>query len=129
MNKWLAVPFLFAGCLVSPVLADCRIQGPEVWTGGIFTLDNCDGCEFERYFVTTGNAACRDRLAFLYGVRRIAITVRPHNGKAGTSENSYAYQPNPGFVGEDRFTVRVEYLDRVGKVLSSRLNVRVVARP
>lgn len=75
---------------------------------------------------TTCTSALRPGTVFLLG---LAIASPSQHGVAGTgSRYQYAYNPRPGFVGRDRFVLRIDY-DFRGARGATRVNVDVDVVP
>ena len=80
--------------------AGCQIQHYRIRIGETTTA----------YWTTDGSPCVSNfRLAPTSRYRSLTIDSKPSHGFAGRSGvDSIAYRPNPGFKGDDIFTVRIE---------------------
>ena len=74
----------------------------------------CNGCRYEGSMVVTRDTACERPYRPYSGGRAVEIVSnrivqRARHGIAGASGNTFAYQPQKGYVGTDDFLVEVAY--------------------
>jgi len=100
------------GLLATAARADCAMPGFN--PSGIF----CKGCRYEGVIGMSRDEIC-ERAYRTLGLSNSTVTPvqivsnrilqRARHGIAGASENTIAYAPTKGFVGEDEFVVEVNY--------------------
>src|SRR5258707_292592 len=65
-------------------------------------------------------------------IKTVRIARNPSHGRAGVLRlSTWAYQPDPDFVGQDEFTVAIDYEKRgtLGKIVTAILNIEVTVQP
>jgi hypothetical protein len=91
--------------------------------GGRFRF--CDNCDSHVTFYTKKNTACRQPYSIAGGrggVFSQKVIKRPRGLYGTANTTSGAYQPPPGYIGEDYFEVQIEY-ERSGTRYTTILKV------
>jgi hypothetical protein len=76
----------------------------------------CDNCDTVVTFYTTKSVVCRQNYFIAGGIGAVfsqKVTKRPRGIYGTANQTAGAYQPPPGYVGDDYFEVVVKY-DRSG---------------
>jgi hypothetical protein len=85
----------------------------------------CDGCSVSVQVRTKKNTACEIRYFTRSGaVLGHRVTKRPRGIYGIANLTSAAYQPSPGFVGNDYFEVEIRY-EKAGTTFSTTIKASV----